>query len=103
MRVSDRELLSRIESLAREERAATVEILLHLDEVERRRLHLTLPFADAAAFVRKLEEARAILSSCSPGLGLEEVLETALDAFLDRERAVPPESTPGAIEHPPEF
>jgi 5-methylcytosine-specific restriction endonuclease McrA len=41
-------------------------------------------FAAGPAFVRKLEEARAILSSRSPGLGLEEVLETALDAFLDQ-------------------
>jgi hypothetical protein len=42
-------------------------------------------FAAGPAFVRKLEEARAILSSRSPrGLGLEEVLEATLDAFLDQ-------------------
>lgn len=134
MRVSDRELLSRIESLARKEHATTIEILLNLNEVEQRRLHLTLgygsmfdfavkhlryrglidavrgqsqetvdsarsyadegpaepqfaepqfkvQFAAGPAFMRKLEEARAILSSRSPGVGLEEVLEAALDAY----------------------
>jgi 5-methylcytosine-specific restriction endonuclease McrA len=47
--------------------------------------HFKVQFAAGPEFVRKLEEARAILSSGSPrGVSLEQVLETALDAFLDR-------------------
>jgi hypothetical protein len=53
MRVSDSELLSRIESLARREHAATVEILLQLNEVERRRLHLTLGYGTMFDFATR--------------------------------------------------
>jgi 5-methylcytosine-specific restriction endonuclease McrA len=42
--LSDRELLGRLKSLVEKERATTVEILLHLNEVERRRLYLTLGY-----------------------------------------------------------
>jgi 5-methylcytosine-specific restriction endonuclease McrA len=53
MRVSDRELLSRIESLARNEHEMTIEVLLHLNEVERRRLHLTLGYGTMFDFAVK--------------------------------------------------
>ncbi|MGH2570867.1 MAG: hypothetical protein ACRDGR_06555 [bacterium] len=53
MRVSDRELLSRIESLARNEHSMTVEVLLHLNEVEERRLHLTLGYGTLFDFAVK--------------------------------------------------
>jgi hypothetical protein len=43
--LSDRDLLSRVKDLAARERALTLEILAHLIEVERRRLHVGLGFA----------------------------------------------------------
>jgi hypothetical protein len=43
--LSDRELLSRVKDLVARERALTLEILVHLIEVERRRLHLGLGHA----------------------------------------------------------
>ena len=42
--LSDRELLGRLKSLVEKERATTVEILLHLNEVERRKLCLSLGY-----------------------------------------------------------
>jgi hypothetical protein len=42
--LSDRELLARVKALVSRERATTLEILLHLIEVERRRLHLGLGY-----------------------------------------------------------
>jgi hypothetical protein len=72
MELSNRELLSRLQSLASEEHAATVEILLHLNEVERRRLHLTLGYGtmfdfatrhlrySASAAGRRIQVARCI-------------------------------------------
>ncbi|MGH2571725.1 MAG: HNH endonuclease, partial [bacterium] len=41
-----------------------------------------IQFAAGPELVRKLEEARAILSTSPRGASLEQVLETALDAFL---------------------
>ena len=42
--LSDRELLARVKDLVSRERAVTLEILVHLIEVERRRLHLGLGY-----------------------------------------------------------
>ncbi len=42
--LSDCELLGRLKSLVEKERTTTLEILLHLNEVERRRLHLSLGY-----------------------------------------------------------
>ena len=42
--LSDRELLARVKVLVSQERATTLEILVHLNEVERRRLHLRLGY-----------------------------------------------------------
>jgi 5-methylcytosine-specific restriction endonuclease McrA len=42
--LSDRELLARVKDLVSQERAVTLEVLLHLNEVERRRLHLGLGY-----------------------------------------------------------
>lgn len=47
--------------------------------------HFKIQFAAGSAFVRKFEEARALLSSRYPrGASFESVLEAGLDAFLDR-------------------
>jgi hypothetical protein len=43
--LSNRDLLSRVKDLVARERSATLEILLHLIEVERRRLHVGLGYA----------------------------------------------------------
>jgi len=43
-RISDRELLTRVTTLARRERETTLSILLHLNEVYRRRLYLSLGY-----------------------------------------------------------
>jgi hypothetical protein len=53
MQVSDQELLSRIESLARNEHEMTVDVLLHMNEVERRRLHLTLGYGTMFDFATR--------------------------------------------------
>ena len=42
--LSDRELLARVKALVSKERATTLEILVHLIEVERRKLHLSLGY-----------------------------------------------------------
>jgi 5-methylcytosine-specific restriction endonuclease McrA len=42
--LSNRELLSRVKALVAKERATTLEILVHLNEVERRKLHLSLGY-----------------------------------------------------------
>ena len=42
--LSDRDLLCRVKALVQKERATTLEILVHLNEVERRKLHLSLGY-----------------------------------------------------------
>jgi 5-methylcytosine-specific restriction endonuclease McrA len=42
--LSNRDLLSRVKSLVLQERSTTLEILVHLNEVERRKLYLTLGY-----------------------------------------------------------
>jgi len=42
--LSDRELLARVKALVQKERSTTLEILVHLNEVERRKLHLSLGY-----------------------------------------------------------
>jgi len=71
-RVSNQQLLSRLESLANQERSTTLSILLHLNEVDRRRLHLSLGYGSmfdfatrqllysASAAVRRIQVARCI-------------------------------------------
>jgi 5-methylcytosine-specific restriction endonuclease McrA len=70
--LSDRELLSRVKDLVTRERAVTLEILFHLIEVERRRLHLGLGYASmfdyctrhlrysSSAASRRIQSARCI-------------------------------------------
>lgn len=48
--ISDKELLSRIEQLRRTERETTVEILRHLNEIERRGLYLRLGYSSMFAY-----------------------------------------------------
>jgi 5-methylcytosine-specific restriction endonuclease McrA len=43
--LSDNELLAQIEKIRRREHLSTIEILLHLNEVERRKLHLKLSYS----------------------------------------------------------
>ncbi len=50
--LSDRELLSRVKDLVSRERAVTLEILVHLIEVERRRLHVGLGYASMFEYCR---------------------------------------------------
>ena len=70
--LSDRELLSRVKELVSRERAVTLEILVHLIEVERRRLHLGLGYASmfdyctrylrysSSAASRRIQSARCV-------------------------------------------
>ena len=70
--LSDRELLSRVKGLVSRERAVTLEILVHLIEVERRRLHLGLGYASmfdyctrhlrysSSAASRRIQSARCV-------------------------------------------
>jgi hypothetical protein len=70
--LSDRELLSRVRDLVSRERALTLEVLVHLIEVERRRLHLGLGYASmfdyctrhfgysSSAAGRRIQSARCI-------------------------------------------
>ena len=72
MELSDRELLSRLQSRAGDEHVATVDILLYLSEVERRRLHLSLGYGtlfdfatrylrySASAAGRRIQVARCV-------------------------------------------
>lgn len=54
--LSDQEILSRIHELAVRERSLTRAVLLHLNEIERRRLHLKLGYA-------------SMFDYCTSGLG----------------------------------
>jgi hypothetical protein len=70
--LSDADLLSRVKNLVGRERAVTLEILVHLTEVERRRLHLNLGYASmfdyctrhvgysSSAASRRIQAARCI-------------------------------------------
>jgi hypothetical protein len=70
--LSDRELLSRVKDLVSRERAVTIEVLVHLIEVERRRLHVGLGYASmfdyctrhlrysSSAAARRIHTARCI-------------------------------------------
>jgi hypothetical protein len=70
--LSDRELLSRVKDLVSRERAVTLEVLVHLIEVERRRLHLGLGYPSmfdyctrhlgysSSAASRRIQAARCI-------------------------------------------
>jgi 5-methylcytosine-specific restriction endonuclease McrA len=70
--LSDRHILTRIHELTRHERALTLQVLLHLNEIERRRLHLkqgysslfdycvsALKYSESAA-VRRVRAARCV-------------------------------------------
>jgi hypothetical protein len=48
--LNDRELLARLESLCRREREVTLDVLRHLNEVERRKLHLRLGYSSMFAY-----------------------------------------------------
>jgi len=61
--LSDRELLGRLKSLVEKERATTVEILLHVNEVERRRLYLPSGYPSLFEYCR----ARLGYSSSAAG------------------------------------
>jgi 5-methylcytosine-specific restriction endonuclease McrA len=48
--IPDRELIARLEQLSRDERAAAIDLLHHLIEVERRSLHLRLGYSSLFAY-----------------------------------------------------
>jgi 5-methylcytosine-specific restriction endonuclease McrA len=52
-RISDRRLIARLETLAARERATTLSVLLHLNEVERRGLHLAMGYASMFDFATR--------------------------------------------------
>ncbi len=68
--LSDKVILSRVCELTKRERSVTLQVLLHLNEIERRKLHLKLGYASmfayctsglgysASAAVRRLRTAR---------------------------------------------
>lgn len=70
--LSDQEILSRIQCLVSRERAVTRAVLVHLNEIERRRLHLKLGYASlfdycttglgysASAAMRRIKTARCV-------------------------------------------
>ena len=70
--LSDQTLLSRIKTLRHRERSLTLKVVLHLDEIERRRLHLGLGYSSlfnyclrhlkysASAAGRRIQTARCI-------------------------------------------
>jgi len=110
--IPDRELIARLEQLRRDERATSVEILHHLNEVERRSLHLRLGYSSlfaycvghlcysesaaarrvqAARCVRRFARVGAMLNSgeinlMTLGMVANLLTETNLDAWLDRIR-----------------
>ncbi len=54
--LSDQDLILQTESLTRDERACTIQILQHLNEIERRKLHLDLGYSSLFDYcVRKLK------------------------------------------------
>ena len=55
----DKDILSRTLELTRRERSLTLQVLLHLNEIERRKLHLTQGYASMFAY-------------CTSGLGYSE-------------------------------
>ncbi|HEU4364012.1 MAG TPA: hypothetical protein VFT13_00970, partial [Candidatus Krumholzibacteria bacterium] len=69
---SDRDILSRLQELVRRERSLTLSVLLHLNEIERRRLHLKQGYASmfdyctnalgysASAAGRRIQTARCV-------------------------------------------
>lgn len=70
--LSDRQILSRIQNLVRQERDTTLAVLVHLNEIERRKLHLKLGHSSlfdyctaklgysASAAVRRIRTARCV-------------------------------------------
>jgi 5-methylcytosine-specific restriction endonuclease McrA len=54
--LSDKEVLSRMQELTRRERSLTLSVLLHLNEIERRKLHLAVGYA-------------SMFDYCTSGLG----------------------------------
>ncbi|MGH2570169.1 MAG: hypothetical protein ACRDGR_03010 [bacterium] len=52
-RSSDRQLIAHLETLAARERDTALKVLLYLDEVERRGLHLSLGYASILEFATK--------------------------------------------------
>ena len=71
--ITDRDLIARLEELRRDERAAAIDLLQHLNEVERRSLHLRLGYSSLFAYctghlcysesaaARRVQAARCLL------------------------------------------
>ena len=110
--IPDRELIARLEELRRAERETSVDVLHHLNEIERRSLHLRLGYSSlfayctghlrysASAAARRVQAARCL--RCFPrvgpllqsgeinlmtlGLVANLLTEATLDSWLDRIR-----------------
>ncbi len=110
--IPDRELIARLEALRRNERASAVDILHHLNEVERRSLHLRLGYSSLFAYctghlcysessaARRVQAARCLrrfprvcemlqsgeINLMTLGLVANLLTETTLDSWLDQIR-----------------
>jgi 5-methylcytosine-specific restriction endonuclease McrA len=110
--VPDRELIARLEELRRTERDTSVDVLHHLNEIERRSLHLRLGYPSLFAYctghlrysesaaARRVQAARCLLrfprlgpllqsgeiNLMTLGLVANLLTEATLDAWLDRIR-----------------
>ena len=110
--IPDRELIARLEELRRAERETSVDFLHHLNEVERRSLHLRLGYSSLFAYctdhlhysesaaARRVQAARCLrrfprvgqllqsgeINPMTLGLVANILTETTLDQWLDRIR-----------------
>lgn len=110
--IPDRELIARLEALRRAERETSVDFLHHLNEIERRSLHLRLGYSSLFAYctghlhysesaaARRVQAARCLLrfprvapmlqsgeiNLMTLGLIANLVTESTLDQWLDRIR-----------------
>ena len=66
--LSDQQILSRIQSLTKQERSLTLQVLLHLNEIERRRLHLKLGYS-------------SMFDYCTAGLGYSALMGSQWQLF----------------------
>jgi len=107
--LSDREILSRIQELTRRERSLTLAVLLHLGEIERRRLHLKQGYASmfdycttglgysASAAARRIRTARC-MARFPEVLALLESNEVNLSTVSQVSRVLSPENKDRLLE-----
>jgi hypothetical protein len=107
--LNDRELLARLESLCRREREVTLDVLRHLNEVERRKLYLRLGYSSMFVYcthaLRYSESAagrRIAAARCMRRVPCVEALlerrEVSLMSLGLIERVLTPENAPELLE-----